>query len=362
MTRIERYSKLLENIDFDDGVVIDDRTYYGPKEAIEEIRELEELYQALKGIDILSLYEKTVAHDGMHDEDIADHGRYYAYLRFELKGQSAEEKEENLLKALAPLAEKFGRDKLIKYFPGTIKGRQVTEDLKIRPEDEDYPSYYSDFRRSYAEKMAKEEVPHVVLSGIREEQEKILNRYDWNTLYVADTGGKLIEVCGDMYLVPGDSYEKVALYAELWNSLVDKGEESFYEFSIATDGEYPRDENNPYGRYYAYVKLELKGLSEEGRSKFLSENLPENVVKGLGMEEIVSIFPSRIDGDLVTQPLTIRPDEEEFESHFNPRKVEQGKKRAYKQVLFNIRAEIIDRLSKLLGEVKKAIILEESTE
>ncbi len=360
MERIERYSKLLEQVDFENGVTIEDRTYYGPDDVINELRELEELYQALKDFDILSLYDRTIAHDGLHDEDIYDHGRYYAYFSFELKGQSSEEKEENLVNALGEIVERFGKERVLKYFPNRIKGRQVTEDLKIRPEDEDYPSYYSQFRMDYAEKMAKEEVPGEVLSRIRDDQDAILDRYDWNAIYIADTDGELIEVCGDVYLVPRDKLEKVSLYARLWNELIDKGEEHFYEFSIATDGEYPKDENNPYGRYYAYVKLELKGLSDEGRVKFLEENLSEDIVKGLGIDEVSSIFPKRIDGDLVTQPLTIRPDEEEFPSHFNEKKVEQGRKRAYKQVLFNIRAEIVERLKRILGEIKKAIILEQT--
>ncbi len=360
MERIERYSRLLEQIDMENGVTIEDRTYYGPDEVINELRELEELYQAIKNVDILSLYDRTIAHDGLHDEDIYDHGRYYAYFNFELKGQSAEEKEENLVNALSDIVERFGKERVIRYFPKSIKGRQVTEDLKIRPEDEDYPSYYSKFRMDYAEKMAKEEVPNEVLSKIRDDQDAILDRYDWNTLYVADTNGELIEVCGDIYLVPSDKIEALSLYAKLWNELVDKGEEYFYEFSIATDGEYPKDEHNPFGRYYAYVKLELKGLSDEGRVKFLEENLSEDIIKGLGIEEVSSIFPKRINGDLVTQPLTIRPDEEEFPSHFNEKKIEQGKKRAYKQVLFNVRAEIVERLKSILGEIKKAIILEES--
>ncbi|MCD6120767.1 MAG: hypothetical protein J7K04_02905 [Spirochaetales bacterium] len=360
MSRLERYAKLLEGIDLENGVAVEDRIFVGPEEVIEKVRELEKLYKALSRVNILELYNRTIAHDGMHEEDIYNHGRYYAYFNFELKGQSNEEKEEILVKSLESIVEEFGKELVLKYFPKVIKGRRVTEDLKIRPEDEDYPSYYSEFRTNYAEKMAKEEVPYKVLSGIREDEDALLEEYDWNTLYVTASDGKLIEICGDVYLIEEGEVKEAKVYAQLWNFLIENGKESMYDFSIATDGEYPKDEYNPFGRYYAYVKLELKGLSEDGRKKFLSDTLPEDIVKKIGIEELSQIFPKVINGDLVTQPLTLRPDEEEFPSHFNERKIEKGKERAYKQVLYNIRAAILDRLADILGEIKKVIILEKT--
>lgn len=360
MSRLERYAELLQEIDLENGVAVEERLFVGPEEVIERVRKLEKLFQALNKINILGLYNKTIAHDGMHDEDIYDHGRYYAYFNFELKGQSSEEKEEILVKSLEGIVEEFGREMVLKYFPKVIKGRRVTEDLKIRPEDEDYPSYYSEFRMNYAEKMAKEEVPNKVLSAIRDDEDALLEEYDWNTLYMTSPNGKLIEICGDVYLVEESEIEEVKVYAQLWNFLIENGEESMYDFTIATDGEYPKDDYNPFGRYYAYVKLELKGLSEEGRRQFLKDTLPEDITEKIGIDELVQIFPKVINGDLVTQPLTLRPDEEEFPSHFNNKKIEQGKERAYKQVLYNIRAAIVDRLADILGEVKKVIILEKT--
>jgi len=358
VSKLERYAELVREHNPENGVAVDERVFVGPDEVIERVGKLEQLYRALKGIDILALYDRRIAHDGMHDEDIYDHGRYYAYLRFELKGQSREEKEENLVNALAPVVEQFGREAVFKYFPGVIKGRSVTEDLKIRPENEDYPSYYSDFRTNYAEKMALEEVPDKVLSQIRNEEDALLEEYDWNTLYVTDSKGKLIEICGDVYLITDSEIEETKVYAALWNFIIENNEDSLYDFSIATDGEYPKDEYNPFGRYYAYVKLELKGLSDEGRKKFLEDILPEDIVKKIGIDDLIQIFPKTVNGDPVTQPLTLRPDEEEFPSYFNQKKIEKGKERAYKQVIYKIRAAIVEKLAGILGEVKKVIILE----
>jgi hypothetical protein len=228
----------------------------------------------------------------------------------------------------------------------------------VRPENDDYPNFDSKARLAYAEKMAAEEVPEAVLDGIREKEDAILDAYVWYPLVVSDVKGKLIDLCGDVYLIPEAALGWAGSYAELWNALVEKGVAEFYDLDIATDGVYPADEHNQTGRYYAYTRAELKGKTDEGRAQFLQETLPQKAVKGIGAGELAAIFPPRIAGDLVTQPLTLRPEADQFASHFNPKKVESGRARAMQQVLNNARSAIQRRVEEKLGTVKKYIILE----
>lgn len=359
MSQLGRYAELLKKINLEKGIGVGERTFVGPEEVMKEIGVLEDLYRSLKEVDILQLYKESIAHDGLHEEDINRSGRYYAYLLFELKGQSSEEKKEILAKSLTQQVENLGKNNILKYFPGFIKGRQVTEDLHIRPENEDYPSNYSRVRIEYARKMAKDEVPNSVLDKIRDDQDKILDQYDWYTIYVTNSKGTLLEICGNVYLVSSEEGEEIKSYAGVWNTLMEKGVDTFYNFTIATDGDYPEDAHTTIGRYYAYTKFELQGLSEEGRGLFLTDALPERAVKKLGIKELTEIFPAKLNGDPVTQPLTIRPEEDEYPSHFNKRKIERGKKNGYKQILYNIQAEIISRVDEKLREIKKIIILRE---
>jgi len=358
---LEKYRDLLGRMDLSKAVPVGERTFVGEEAALGPLSALERLSQSLMQTGIIGLYERTIAHDGLHDEDIYGSGRHFAYFLFELKGQSPQDKERILAETLAPQIQQFGRDEVLPLFPARIKGRQVTQNLSVRPEDDDYPNFYSKSRTAYAEKMAAEEVPEAVLDRIRQKQDTILDGYDWYPLLVADVKGKLIEVCGDMYLLPESALAAAGVYAELWSTLMEKGVEGFYDISIATDGVYPADEHNAAGRYYAYVRAELKGQSAEGRAGFLQQALPPRAVKAAGPEELAGIFPARVVVDLVTQPLTIRPEEDHYASHFNQKKVESGRRRVIQQVLNNVRSAVEERLAARMGRAKKYIILVKSS-
>ncbi len=356
---LNKYQELLKGINLAKGITIGNRTFVGPKEVMEQVGKLEELYRQFKSLDILQLYNESVAHNGEHDEDIYHSGRYFAYLVFELKGQSREEKKEILVKALSDIVEKHGEETTLKYFPDIIKGRQVTENLSIRPEDDDYPSNYSKSRTEYAKNMSKEEIPETILEKIKEEQDVILDKYDWYTLFVESTDGKLIKICDNFYLTSDNKIKNIENFASIWNFILKEGIDTLYNFNVATDGEYPQDKHNPLGRYFAYVNFELKGQSHAGKLEFLKETLPEKVLKNIDFDIISSIFPMQYKGDLVTQSLTLRPENDEFPSHFNEKKVKRGEKKGFNQILFNIQAEILKLVEERLGEINKIIILVE---
>jgi hypothetical protein len=355
--RIERIANALRSLDLGAGVAIEGRTYVGPPEAMARLGELEGIAASLSSRDLFALYDKVIAHDGLFDEDINTSGRYYAYLAFELKGATPEEKENLLASAIGELVEKYGKDAVLKYIPQRIAGRQITESLTIRPENEDYPAYYSKSRTVYAERMAQDELPKAVLAGVRAEQERVLDAYAWTTVRVQDPAGECIDVCGDAYVLSTAGVEAVEPYREIWAALVAEGPERFYDIEIATDGEYPVDADNPAGRYYAYVKAHLKGQAPDERRSNLLAALPEKAVAVLG-SAAAGLFRETIDGDLVTASLTIRPEADEFPSYFNAKKVEKGEERIGKQILFNVQAEIIAAVERVLGEVHKYIILE----
>jgi hypothetical protein len=356
--RLERLAGVLASLKVEEGVAIEKRTYVGPEEATSRLRELEDIAAGLAQRDILSLYDKTIAFDGIFPEDIYQSGRYYAYLLFELKGTTPEEKEENLVRVLDDIVQKHGKDAVLKYVPPIIKGRQVTENLVVRPEVEDFPSYYSKMRMTYAEKMAVDEIPRAVIAGIRGEQESILSRYSWTTIRIIDADGTPTELCGNVYLAAEGTRKLILPYEKLWELILERGTESFYDISIANDGEYPVDESNPNGRYFAYVKAELKGLNSEERRKALLAIVPKEIVSGIGQNEVADIFPEKLGGDSVTTELTIRPENEDYPSYYNAKKVENGRKRVSKQILYNIQAEIISLAEKKFGAFKSVIILE----
>jgi hypothetical protein len=352
-----KYQELLKGINLNKGMNIGSRTFIGPKEVMEQAGKLEDLYNSIKKINIFRLYNESISHDGLHDEDIYQSGRYYAYLVFELKGQSQEEKTKILKDELKGIIEKHGEESVLKYFPTKIKGRQVTQNLSIRPEDDDYPSNYSKTQTEYAKKMAKEEIPGTVLEKIKDEQDALLNQYEWYTLFVENETGKLINICNNVYLVSESKLKDLRNYEELWECILEKNINEFYDFNIATDGEFPQDAHNSAGRFYAYANFELKGQSKPGKKEFLKNILPEKMVKNINLDILSSIFPMNYKGDLVTEPLTLRPEEDEYPSHFNERKIERGKKKGYNQILYNIQAEIIRLVEGKLKGLKKIIIL-----
>jgi hypothetical protein len=366
VSRLERLSALLSSLDLGACVEADGRTFAGPAEALKRLAALEELAKALRGTDLAGLYARRIAHDGVHVDDIYHSGRYYAYFEFELKGMTPEEKRAGLSSALAPLVERFGADEVLGRFPERIKGRQVTEDLSIRPENEDFPSYYSAMRTSYAEKMAAEELPKAIVGRVREEADAILDKYSWTSLFVpasgsipaAGKGSELVDLCGNAYLIPTDKKRILESLSAVWEDMVSGGVDKRYDVAIAHDGEYPKDDNNPFGRYYAYVRASLRGTGSEERRKMLVDSLPQPAVKEFGAERIASAFPEAIEGDPVTKPLTLRPEADDFPSYYSKQKVEAGLSRARKQILINVEAGLISLADEALGGSRKLIILE----
>jgi hypothetical protein len=356
--RIERIAEALRSLDLGAGVAVEGRSFVGPSDAIARLRDLEGIATGLASRDLFALYDKSVAHDGVFDEDIGGSGRYYAYLLFELKGATPEERESRLAAALEDLVSHYGKDAVLSKVPARIAGRQVTEGLVLRPESEDFPAYYSKARMSYAEKMALDELPKAVLAGVRAEQERLLDGFGWTTLRVEDRGGEVAEICGDLYLLSPGGLGKADPYRVIWASFLDGGADRLYDFEVRTDGEYPSDSDEALGRYYAYVRAELKGLAPDDKAARLLEALPAQAVQTLGREVVLALFKAGVDGDQVTASLTIRPEAEEFPSYFNAKRIEGGKERLRKQIAINVQAEIIAAVERALGGVEKFIILE----
>jgi hypothetical protein len=356
--RIERIAEALRSLDLGAGVTVEGRTFVGPADAVARLRDLEGIASGLASRDLFALYDRSVAHDGVFDEDIHGSGRYYAYLLFELKGQTPEDREAALAAALGDLVSQYGKDAVLSRVPARIAGRQVTEALTLRPEPDDFPAYYSKARMSYAEKMAVDELPKAVLAGFRADQERLLDSFGWTTVRVQDKGGKVADICGDAYLLSEKALALAEPYRAIWAALVEEGSERFYDFDIRIDGEYPADIDEALGRYYAYVRATLKGQATDDRRAALVAALPGKATKALGPEAVAALFREYIDGDQVTASLTIKPESEEYPSYFNAKKVESGKERLRKQILINVQAEVIGAVERALGGVEKYIILE----
>jgi hypothetical protein len=356
--RIERIAEALRSLNLGEGVAVEGRTFVGPAEALARLRDLEGIASGLAARDLFALYERSVAHDGVFDEDINASGRYYAYLSYELKGITPEDREASLAAALEDLVSKYGKDAVLGRIPAKIAGRQVTEGLVLRPESEDFPAYYSKARMSYAERMALDELPKAVLAGIRADQERLLDSFGWTTVRVQDKGVELVDICGDAYLLSKDGLAKVEPYRAIWAALLGAGSDQFYDFEVRVDGEYAADVDNALGRFYAYVRASLKGQATSDRRERLLVSLPDKAVKALGPEAVALLFKETIDGDQVTASLTIRPDADEFPAYFNAKRIESGKERLRKQILINVQAEVIGAVERELGGVRKYIILD----
>ena len=358
MERIERIAEALRSLDLGAGVAVEGRTFVGPADATVRLRDLEGIVTALASRDLFALYDRSVAHDGVFDEDMHGSGRYYAYLLYDLKGATAEERESKLAAALEDLVSQYGKDAVLSHIPVRIKGRQVTEALTLRPESDDYPSYYSKVRMAYAEKMAQDELPKAVIAGFRADQERLLDSFGWTTVRVQDKAGEVAEVCGDAYMLSAERLAAIDPYRAIWAQVVADGCDKYYDFDVRTDGEYAPDVDEVLGRYYAYVHASLKGQASDDRRERLLAALPEQAAKALGPGAVTALFKETIDGDQVTASLTIRPEPEEFLSYFNKKKIESGYARLRKQILINVQAEIIGAVERALGGVEKYIILE----
>jgi hypothetical protein len=356
--RIERIASALRSLDLGAGVTVEGRTFVGPEEALSRLRDLEGIIAGLSSRDLFELYDRSVAHDGVFDEDIRGSGRYYAYLLFELKGATPEEKESALAAALEDLVAQYGKDAVLARIPARIAGRQVTEALTIRPEAEDFPSFYSKARVAYAEKMALDELPKAVVAGIREDQERILDSFDWTSVRIEDAGGEVVDICGDAYALSGKGAEAIAPYREIWASFAEAGSEGFYDIEVRTDGEYPPDVDDAIGRYYAYVRATLKGQSSDERRSRLAAALPARAVKALGEAAACALFRETVDGDQVTSSLTLRPDPEDFPTYISAKRLETGKERLRRQVAIDVQAELLASVERALGGTRKYVILE----
>jgi hypothetical protein len=356
--KLERIGEALRSLDLGSGVAVEGRCFVGPADAVSRLRDLEGIISGLASRDLFALYDRSIAHDGVFDEDINESGRYYAYLLYELKGSTPEEKEAQLSGALEDLAAQYGKDAVIGRIPGRIAGRQVTEALVLRPESDDFPSYYSKARMAYAEKMAIEELPKAVLAPFKEEEERLLDGFDWSTVRAQEGGTELVDVCGDAYLLTADGKKSIEPYLAIWAAFAERGCEAYYDIELRTDGEYPPDIDGALGRYYGYLRAVLKGQSSEDRLSRLSAELPAEAVKAIGPEAARSLFRERVDGDQVTATLTIRPEAEEFPSYFSEKRVEAGKARLRKQVAINAQAEILAAVERTLGGIIKYVILE----
>jgi len=356
--RIERIAEALRSLDLDAGVAVEGRTFVGPADEIARLRDLEGIAAGLSSRDLFALYDRSFAHDGVFDEDMHASGRYYAYLRYELKGQTPEEREALLVAALEDLITQYGKDAVVSRIPARINGRQISEAITLRPESEDFPAYYSKSRMSYAEKMALDELPKAVLAGIRADQERLLDSFGWTTVRVQDKAGKVVEICGDAYLLSEQGIAQAEPYREIWAAVVEGGADRFYDFEVRTDGEYPVDIDEALGRYYAYMAASLKGQALEEKREKLIAALPAKAVEALGADAAAALFKVSIAGDQVTASLTIRPEAEEFESYFNKKKVESGRERLKKQIMINVQAEIIGAVEGVLGGIQKYIILD----
>jgi hypothetical protein len=356
--KIPRIAEALRTLDLDAGVTVEGRTFVGPPEPLSRLRDLEGLASGLASRDLFALYERGIASDGVFDADINESGRYFAYLRYELKGITPEEREEKLAVALEDLVSQYGKDAVLSRIPSVIKGRQVTEALTLRPESDDFPSYYSKARMSYAEKMAIDELPKAVLAGIRADQERLLDSFGWTTLRAQEGGAELADICGDAYLLTPEGLGAVDPYRMVWEAFLSGQPDAFYDFEVRTDGEYPADVDEALGRFYAYVRAELKGQASDDKRSRLAASLPPDAVEALGAEAATALFKEGIDGDQVTASLTIRPEAEDYPSYFNAKRVEAGKERLRKQIAINVQAAVLEAVERSLGGIRKYVILD----
>ena len=105
-------------------------------------------------------YDFEVRTDGEYAVDVDNElGRYYAYVRASLKGQATSDRRERLLAALpGPAVKALGADAAAALFKERIDGDQVTASLTIRPESEDFPSYFNAKRIQAGEERLRKQI------------------------------------------------------------------------------------------------------------------------------------------------------------------------------------------------------------
>jgi hypothetical protein len=114
-------------------------------DALAAIEPYRTIWSAFVGAGPEAFYDFEIRTDGEYAADIDQAiGRYYAYVRAVLKGQSAEEKRAGLTAALPEAAvSAIGEEAALALFKGEIDGDQVTASLTIKPEVDEYPSYFN---------------------------------------------------------------------------------------------------------------------------------------------------------------------------------------------------------------------------
>jgi hypothetical protein len=92
-----------------------------------------------------AFYDYEIRTDGEYQPDIDEAlGRFYAYVRASLKGQAPEERRARLIAALpAEAVKSVGEEAAAALFKERIDSDQVTASLTIRPESDDFPSYFN---------------------------------------------------------------------------------------------------------------------------------------------------------------------------------------------------------------------------
>ena len=253
----------------------------GPAEALARLRDLESIASGLAGRDLFALYERSVAHDGVFEEDIAGSGRYYAYLLYELKGTTPEDREAKLAAALEDLVSEYGKDAIVSRIPARIAGRQVTESLTFVPSPTTTPPTIPRRAWPMPRKWPWTSCP------------RPSSRASGPTRSASSTpsaGRPCGYAIGTASLrtsaaTPTSSPRRPSPWS---NPTARSGRprsrwrRRVLRFRMRTDGEYPADVDNELGRYYAYVRAALKGQASGERRDRLLAALPDAAVRRSG--------------------------------------------------------------------------------
>jgi hypothetical protein len=123
-----------------------------------------------------AFYDFAIKTDGEYPPDVDNAiGRYYAYVRASLKGQSAQEQRSRLIAALPPESvEAIGAEAAAALFREGFDGDQVTASLTIRPEADDFPSYFNAKKVESGTERARKQILIDVQARVLEAVERSL--------------------------------------------------------------------------------------------------------------------------------------------------------------------------------------------
>jgi len=68
--KLPRIAEALRSLDLSAGVTVEGRTFVGNADALARLRDLEGIASGLASRDLFALYDRTIAHDGIFEEDI----------------------------------------------------------------------------------------------------------------------------------------------------------------------------------------------------------------------------------------------------------------------------------------------------